>query len=282
MKTLIKNLKNLLVITISIGLCGCSSNDEFTSGTSSEINSSSTLKTKSAKFNVFKGPEVNYGSGKARSWISIDKEGFPLEIAIEFTPEVLSDLSELHAGHEDATVLTLHQKAKEVTPFEHIGLNFQPEGHGPVFWTPHFDLHFYTITNEERLAIPPYDGNDPAIVDAYNLFPDMSKMPDDYYKFPTSGGAYGKMGKHWVPNDWQTGYSQFTHVMVLGTYAQKNNFIEPMITVDYLLSGETFTGAYSQPQTFEEPGNNYPTKYNIYHDELTGNIFITLSDFVTR
>ena len=283
MKTQFDNLKKTMILAILICLLSCSNNDELVlNDTLNTSIAKSVLKVKDDKANVFKGPEVQYGSGKARSWISLDKEGFPLEIAIEFTPEVLSDLNALHTNHDEATLLPLHKKAKEVTPFEHIGLNFQPYGHGPVFWKTHFDFHFYTITNEERLAIPPYDAADQSIVDGYNLFPDTTKMPDDYVTFPLQGGAYPYMGKHWIPNDWTTGYNPFTHVMVLGSYAQKNNFIEPMITVDYLLSGEEFSGPYSQPLTFEEPGNNYPTKYNIYHDNLTGNIYISLSDFVTR
>jgi len=286
MKTLFNNLKKMLLLAIVISSMSCSKNDEpVLNETLNTSNASSLLKLKDYKALVFKGPEVQYGSGKARSIISLDKEGFPLEIAIELTPEVLSDLSDLsalHTGHDETTVLPLHKKAKEATPFEHIGLNFQQDGHGPVFWSPHFDFHFYTITNEERLAIPPYDATDQSIVDGYNLFPDMTKMPDDYITFPLQGGAYPYMGKHWLPNDWATGYNPFTHIMILGSYAQKNNFIEPMITVDYLISGEEFSGAYSQPLTFEEPGNNYPTKYNIYHDNLTGNIYISLSDFVTR
>jgi len=288
MKTLFNNLRSVLLLAFAIGALSCSNNDEPVLNGASSTLKISALKTNDEKVNVFKGPEVSFGKGKARSLMSLDKDGFPLEIAIEFTPDVLSDLSKLqgndHNGSEgdQAVVLPLHMKAKEVTPFEHIGMNFQLDGHGPVFWVPHFDLHFYTITNEERLAIPPYDANDQSIVDGYNLFPDMTKMPDDYVKLPFQLAAYPYMGKHWLPEDWATGYNPFTHIMILGSYAQKNNFIEPMVTVEYLLSGEEFSGPYSQPLTFEEPGNNYPTKYNIYHDDLTGNIYISLSDFVTR
>ena len=284
MKLLFKRNKKVLLLGFIFIAFSCSQNDELTTNNetlNSEVDSFR-AKIDTEKSNVFKGPEVQYGEGKARSWIRVNKEGFPLEIGIELTLGTLSNLSELATGHEETTVLPLHHKAKELTPFEHIGLNYQPEGHGPVFWNEHFDFHFYTITNEERLAIPPYDPLDQNIVDGYNLFPDMTKMPADYFKFPFSGGAYPMMGKHWVPADWATGYDPFTHVMILGSYAQKNNFIEPMVTVEYLLSGEEFSGPYSQPQTFEESGNNYPTTYNIYHDTRTGNIYITLSDFVTR
>ena len=284
MKTLGKQLKGFVVLVLMFVMYACSQEESIlTSDIDRNVNADTfLLKAKGDKLNVFKGPEVQYGHGKARSWISINEDGFPVEIGVELTAKVFSDLTLLKEGHELTTVLPLHIKAKEVTPFEHLGLNYQPEGHGPVFWTEHIDFHFYTINNEERFAIPNYDPNNQSIVDAFNYFPDMTKMPSDYFKFPGQGGVYGKMGKHWVPQDWQTGYDPFTHVMILGSYAQKNNFIEPMVTIDYLLSGDEFSGYYSQPETFEESGNNYPTKYNIFHDDKTGNIYITLSDFVTR
>ncbi|SDB50507.1 hypothetical protein SAMN03097699_1768 [Flavobacteriaceae bacterium MAR_2010_188] len=284
MTTLFKQTKRIIALNAIILITACSPDERpATIDASKDASSDSFLAKRSAeKLNIFKGPVVEYGSGKARSWISINGEGYPVEIGIELTQSVFEDLSLVNIGHVESTVLPLHQKAKELTPFEHLGLNYQPEGHGPVFWAEHIDFHFYTITNEERMLIPPYDSSDPANVAAFNYFPDRSKMPLNYMTFPGPGGVYAMMGKHWVPQDWQTGYNPFTHVMILGTYEQKNVFIEPMVTVDYLLSGGEFSGNYSQPQTFEEPGNNYPTKYNIYHDGKKGNIYITLSEFVTR
>ena len=283
MKTLFIQIKKLTLYGVLLFFAACSPENEPTSFDSSSDLSSKNLQVKqnSEKVNVFKGPEIQYGSGKARSWVSVNHNGFPIEIGFELTEDVFDDLSLLDSGHELTIVLPLHHKAKEFTPFEHLGLNYQPQGHGPVFMKPHFDFHFYTITNEERMAIPEYNENDQSIVDAFNLFPDMSKMPADYLKFPGQGGVYPMMGKHWVPQDWQTGYDPFTHVMIYGSYAQKNIFTEPMVTVDYLLSGKEFSGNYSQPESFEET-NNYPTKYNIYHDLKNKKIYITLSDFVSR
>tara|TARA_R100000935_G_scaffold34485_1_gene55132 strand:- start:2558 stop:3409 length:852 start_codon:yes stop_codon:yes gene_type:complete len=283
MKTLFNQTKKILAVAVILFFVACSPEEKLTlDPLATDVSRSLSAKENFEKINIFKGPQVQYGSGKARSWISVNHNGMPIEIGIELSEEVFNDLSLLETGHDLTTVLPLHHKAKELTPFEHLGLNYQPEGHGPVFWDKHFDFHFYTITNEERMAIPSYDANDPENVNAFNYFPDMSKMPDDYFKFPGQGGVYPMMGKHWVPKDWQTAYKPFTHVMILGTYAQKNIFIEPMVTVQYLLSGEEFSGNYSQPITFEEPGNNYPTKYNIYHDAKNNSVYITLSAFVRQ
>lgn len=284
MKTLFNQTRKIVVLGLLTVLAACSPEEETstTSDLSVNANDNFIAQRNGEKVNVFKGPEVQYGSGKARSWISLNDEGFPIEIGIEFTADVLDDRSILAEEQELTTVLRLHQKAKEVTPFEHIGLKYAAEGHGPRWWEEHFDLYFFTITNEERMAMPEYDANDQNIVDAYNYFPDMTKMPSDYFKFPGQLAVYPTIGKHWLPTDFMTNYIPFTSVMVLGSYAQKNVFIQPMMTVDFLLSGDEFSGDYSQPQTFEEPGNNYPTKYNIYHDGKKNNIYITLSDFVTR
>ncbi len=284
MKTLFKQTSNLLVLGLIFGFFACSpEEDPATFDTSLSDSSNSFLNKRSAeKVNIFKGPVVEYGSGKARSWISVNGVGFPVEIGIEFTAEVLEDRSLLPNDFNQTMVLPLHHKAKELTPFEHIGMKYAADGHGPRWFAEHFDLYFFTINNEERMEIPEYDPNDQNIVDAFNYFPDMTKMPSDYFKFPGQLAVYPMIGKHWLPVDFQTNYIPFTSVMVLGTYAQKNVFIEPMVTVEYLLSGEEFSGNYSQPQTFEEPGNNYPTKYNIYHDDKTGKIYISLSHFITR
>lgn len=231
---------------------------------------------KSEKLNIFKGPEVQLGEGKARSFVSVDEEGFPIEIGLVMRKEVLDNLSILPPSSV-ATVLPFHHKATELTPFEHIGINWQPTGHGPVFYVPHFDIHFYMISNEERLAIPEYsETTDPL----FNLYPPEGYMPADYINFPGEGGVYPEMGKHWVPADFLS-YVPLTHIVVLGTYNGEFVFQEPMVSVDYLLSNPDFSGDYSQPLYFQE-STNYPTKYNVYVDPKTQDIYITLSDFVAR
>lgn len=243
-------------------------------------------KISSEKVNMFKGPEVQYGTGKARSWLSVNMEGFPVEIGVELTEKVFEDLQQLPSGHYETAVLPLHHKAKELTPFEHIALYYHPTGHAPAFFVEHLDFYFFTITNEERMAIPEYDPNNQSIVDAFNLFPEVDKMPSEYFKFPGQGGVYPQKGKHWLPKYLGpppfSNYSFINYEMVLGTYAQRNNFIEPQVTINYILSGQTMSTDYPQPKIFGEPGNHYPTKYNVYHDDKTGNVYITLSNFVLR
>jgi len=88
------------------------------------------------------------------------------------------------------------------------------------------------------------------------------------------------MGKHWLPINLGA-YLPFSKIMVYGSYGGQLIFVEPMITLNYLLSNVDFSMDYSQPENFAKAGN-YPTKYNIYHDAITGNTYVTLSEFVAR
>lgn len=229
----------------------------------------------SEKLHVFKGPQVQYGEGKIRSFISLDDENFPVEIGYIMTKEVFDNL-EILPGFDIATLVPLHQKAKDVTPFEHLAMKWS-EGHGPVFFEPHFDLYFYMISNEERLAIPEYTTETQA---AFTHYPPAGFMPADYGTPPGQGGVYPIIGKHWLPLNLPS-YLPFTNIMVMGTYDGEFIFVEPMATVDFLLSSPNFSAPYSQPEFFQE-SSNYPTRYNIYTDSKTGDIYISLSHFVTR
>lgn len=229
----------------------------------------------SEKVNVFKGPQVQYGDGKLRSFVSIDKQKFPVEIGIIMTPEVLDNLAILPPW-EILTVLPLHHKAKEVTPFEHLGVKYSL-GHPPAFFAPHFDFYFYMISSEERMVIPEYSA---ATVPEITLLPPVGFMPADYGTPPGQGGFYPEIGKHWLPLNLPA-YLPFSKIMVQGTYNGEFIFVEPMATVDFLLSNPSFSGAYSQPDLFQE-STNFPTHYNIYVDPKTQEIYITLSHFVGR
>lgn len=227
------------------------------------------------KFNVYKGPQVQYGEGKIRSFVVLNHENFPLEIGFIITPEVFNNL-EILPGFDIATAFPLHPKAKEVTPFEHLALKWS-EGHPPAFFDPHFDLYFYMITNEERMAIPEYS---PETEDEFTLLPPEGFMPADYGTPPGEGGAFPIIGKHWLPLNLRD-YLPFNHITVLGSFNGEFIFVEPMATLDFLISDPNFSGPYSQPELFQE-SNNYPTRYNIYEDPRTHDVYVTLSAFVAR
>jgi hypothetical protein len=227
------------------------------------------------KINIFKGPEVQMGNGKVRSWISINHAGFPLEIGIEITDAALNGLPQDPEDFQAATfILPLHQKANAITPFDHIVINWNVHGHEPehVFDVPHFDFHFYMISLQDQMAIPPYEVA-PA---GFDNLPPNNYWPDLYV--PTPGGV-PQMGKHWVNT---TFAPPFTKTMIYGSYNGKFTFVEPMIIRDFLLQGTSYSETYPQPHVFIPTNKFYPTKYNIYKDPVTEKHYVTLSDFVWR
>lgn len=245
--------------------------------------------TTKTKMRIYAGPVVAVGEGQARTWITLDSKGFPMEIAIEITEDAIKnpgddaemDMTDgaMEMEHGAMTMLPLHTKAKNATPFDHVGINWNPHGHPPadVFDTPHFDFHFYTISLEEQLAIPSYSAATDAL---FNTYPAAEFLPANYFTPPGEDTAEAQMGKHWIPTNLGD-YLPFSKILVYGSYNGKVNFIEPMVTQAYLLQKINTSESYSQPLSVQKKGN-YPTKYNVYHDTATGKTQITLSDFVSR
>jgi hypothetical protein len=282
MEKFIRLSKKIMFLCTVFLLYSCNQ-DELTNV---EVQSNSTYsltgKISTTKFNVFKGPEVTVGYGKARSWISLNSEGFPMEIGIEINQKALlnPERDKKMAAESGSTIfLPLHLKAKQATPFDHIGLNWNPHGHEPdhVFDVPHYDIHFYMISIEEQLAIPNWSAETDAL---FNNYPAAEFLPADYFTPPGAGTAEGQMGKHWLPVNLPA-FLPFTKIMIYGTYNGKVAFVEPMVTEALLLSDENTSESFSQPASFQKKGN-YPTMYNIYHDPITGSTHITLSHFVHR
>ncbi|WP_367774025.1 hypothetical protein AB3G33_08085 [Flavobacterium sp. WC2421] len=282
MENLCTLLKKVVLLGSLFFLYSCSQDEMISTDLQTNTSKPFNVKTNAMKLNVFKGPQVTLGYGKVRSWISVDGSGNPNEIGIEMTAEALlnPERDKNNAPLAGSTiVIPLHLKAHQLTPFDHIGLNWNPNGHEPehVFDVPHFDIHFYMISLDEQLAIPAWSES---TNDLFNNYPPLGYMPADYFTPPDGGTAEAQMGKHWLPLNLPD-YLPFSKIMIYGSFDGDLIFVEPMITLEYLLSNEESRLNYSQPEHFAKAGN-YPTKYNIYHDAKTGSTFITLSDFVMR
>lgn len=206
-----------------------------------------------------------------RSFFFVTHSGVPQELGVEISEGALSGLpTEDHLK----SLLTLHQKAVDLTPFDHISFDWNPEGHPPFFFQlPHFDIHFYMISVAERMEIPVYS---PATAPLFENYPPADYMPATYGPAP---GGEPMMGAHWSAPP--PTFLPFSKVMIYGTFNGDMIFVEPMITLDYLQSGVDFSTAYPQPAKFEEAGY-YPTTYNIYTDPKTNAQYISLTNFVWR
>ena len=167
-------------------------------------------------------------------------------------------------GDENSWTVKFHPKAS-VTPFNHVGLGWNPNGHepDPIYGRPHFDFHFYMMTPQEVDAIPPYQ------VDSakFKNWPAPAYLPANYFN---AGGGVPKMGAHWVDlTSGEFNGKTFTETFIYGGYDGKVTFYEPMITLEFLKNNNNFERSIPQPAKVQKSGW-YPTKMKIIkHDGLT-------------
>lgn len=242
--------------------------------------SSNVIGRSDEKYNTFYGPQVQIGNGHMRSWINITHSGRPLAIGLEMTDGALTNLPTDPANHMEATWhVGLHKKAHEVTPFDHLMINWNVMGHEPppIYGLPHFDMHFYKVGMDEVMNM-----TDPV---KFNLLPAPGYIPPAYL----FAGGVPMMGSHWVdlmapelqaPNS--PNYAAFTHTMIYGSYDGEVIFVEPMITRAFLQSGATVQKWYRQPQLFDPANTYYPQRYSIWENEKNGRHYIALDEMIMR
>lgn len=208
---------------------------------------------KSATANTFYSSALPMGNGVARAWIKVNKSGDPLEAGVSLSGQALANLP-----LEPQQYVFVLPKNKGQNFYNHVLLDWNPHGHEPagVYDLPHFDFHFYTIANEDRLAIPP--ANPPY----FDPAPASQYVPANYFELP---GLVPAMGAHWVDAtspELPPTLQKFTHTFIWGSYGGKFIFWEPMITLDYLLSQPDNIFPVSQPTAYQAEGW-YPTDYKI-------------------
>jgi len=220
------------------------------------------------------GPAVPLGNGKAQSFITLSRNGAPTAMGIAISEKALENLPTGHEGHGNhgslETFLRLPSQAT-MTPFKYIILDWAPEGHEPegVYNVPHFDCHFYMISNEERLGITPLAEMDPEI-------PETKYIPVPYIQLP---GRVPKMGVHWLdPRSPELAGGTFTRTFIYGTYKEKVAFLEPMITLDYIKSKPSDIDPIPLAEAFQIAGF-YPSKYQVKYNAVRKEYLIQLSDF---
>lgn len=223
------------------------------------------------------GPQVAVHQGKSWSWVHVDGKNKPLEIGIALDEAALNSVPVGEQGegdhdmHANSFFLALPTKAKEVTPFKTIMLDWNPTGHppAPIYTLSHFDLHFYMATQEEIMNMTDEEKLEAA--------PAADYLPANHMPGP----AIPTMGKHWIDlasPELQPG-GTFTQTFLYGTYDSKVTFYEPMITLDFLKNTTHFERAIPQPAKYQQSGY-YPTRMKV--QKANGVTNVILSDFVQR
>lgn len=259
----------LLPLMMIFVLAGCEK-DEITSENSSSDPEVLNLKASSEKVNDFYGPARPFAKGVVRAVVTMNHNGEPESIGIKFSERILDNLPD----HLEEFTVELPNKAEGLA-FDHIDLGYGPEGHEPpgVYDVPHFDIHFYMISQEEKMQITDADKAD--------LLPSDEYIPDYYIPTP---GFVPMMGKHWVDvlsDEFQEG-GEFSQTFLFGSYDKEVIFYEPMITIDYLKGKTTEQFEIRQPEEFQRTGYYYPTTYSISYDSTKKEYTVSLENMVWR
>lgn len=201
--------------------------------------------------NTYFGQAVTLGNGDAKAWVSVNDNGTPRAVGINFSKDLLEGLPA-----EQTSIVLDFPAGKGKNFYTHATLDWNPEGHEPpgVYDKPHFDIHFYIISKEARMAIGPNDS-----VQFANA-PDSIYVPAGYIHGP---GGVPMMGAHWVDtmSPEFTG-GTFTKTFIWGSYNGDFIFWEPMVTLDYFMSEPNDVVPLRQPSAFHKDGW-YPTKYKV-------------------
>lgn len=221
----------------------------------------------------FKGKSQPIGDGFGWTWVTSDADGRVTSMGITLTETALQSLP-TEGGHGccDGPQWTLPLPTGTSTgPVKHVVLNWNPQGHPPepIYTVPHFDFHFYTITEAERQTIKHSD--DAGAVGT--LPPPLEQLPPDYIQAP---GVVGAMGCHWVDAKApELNGKPFTATFLYGSYDGKVTFIEPMITKAVLETKINRTFLLKRPA---KPADDrfVPVQYRIEHDPATKTITVAM------
>ncbi|WP_410508852.1 DUF5602 domain-containing protein [Methanosarcina hadiensis] len=219
------------------------------------------------------GESREVGNGIAYSWVTLNAEGNPSAIGVNLTESALSCLPE---GEVAEYILPLPEEAS-ATPYNHIGLDWNPKGHEPqeIYDKPHFDVHFYMMGQEEREKITA-TGEDMARIEKK---PGPEYIPEGYISTP---GGVPWMGAHWIdPSSPEFNGQPFEETFIYGFYNGEMVFVEPMVTVEYLKTKPELTKQLKLPGCYPISAY-YPISYSIRYNETTKEWTIALEGMTPR
>jgi len=235
----------------------------------------------SSESGIFSGPSQELGNGTVTTYVTLDDGGRPTEVGLRLTSTALDDLPP-----SDATLMIDFPDQAADTAFDHVMLNWNPNGHEPLglFGRPHFDVHFTMVDMATMAAIDPAD---PAYAAKAEHLPEAKYIPQDYAappEPPLAAQAVPNMGVHLVDSTDTSlvpGQYDFTQIIINGVWDGRYIFIEPMITRDWLLTGPSLEQPLKLPEAYQEAGY-YPTTYAVHVDQGTDEYVVSLGDLTMR
>ncbi len=230
-----------------------------------------------APVETFKGSDVTFGNGTARTEVRVQGTTV-VSVAVVLSEAALDGLpTQLPPMTSQEFILPLPAAAPTLV-FSQVAVNWQPVGHPPmnIYTVPHFDVHFYTITAQQRDAITPAD---PLFAAKTARQPSAETLPTGYTLDPA---AIPRMGVHAAAsNAPELQGAPFASTFIYGFYDGGMIFLEPMMTRAFLLAKPDTTIKIITPAKYPRAGA-YPTVYAYSYDAATRERRIELRDFVQR
>ena len=212
------------------------------------------------------GPSVSIGSGTVHTF-ALRSGRDVTTLGVNISDDALTALPDTMAAWQ----LALPSNAS-VAPWDHVTLNWNPDGHEPmaIYGTPHFDFHFYSISTPQQMAIA--GGADTTPVAA-------RYVPQDY---ASQVIAVPQMGVHWADTLASEYHGHpFDRTFIYGFSQGRMNFVEPMITTAFLQSHPSVSAPVKQPAEFQIAGK-YPRSYGVRYDAAHKSTLITLDSLAVH
>ncbi|WP_116124310.1 DUF5602 domain-containing protein [Lewinella sp. IMCC34183] len=223
---------------------------------------------------VLTGSPQSVGDGEAWTEVTLAADGEPNAVWVVMTPGALENLPTGHA-HAHEFLLPL-PAAAGVPPYDHATLDWNEHGHAPpgVYDVPHFDVHFYFISQAERDFIGPNDTTE------FNAPLPAEQLAPMYLETP---GGVPRMGAHVIDLESPevNGSGPFTHTFIYGKYAGELNFLEPMVAESFLRTQPDVSAPLRLPQTFGRPGY-FPASYAVHYDAAANVYRVGLTDLTLQ
>jgi hypothetical protein len=217
---------------------------------------------------TFYGAAQELGDGSVRSYVALGADGQPLAMGLRLTAAALSGLP------ADMAETVVPLPVQGPPPFDHVTVDWNPMGHEPagVYDLPHFDFHFYLMTQAQLEKIT---SSGEGMMMMYQS-PDTAEVPAGFAGMPNANGV-PRMGWHWLdPASPELNGGTFTCTFIHGFYAGHLNFFEPMITKAFLESKAPLAKSFSRPALYPKAGY-YPDGYSVSYDAATDEYVISLT-----
>lgn len=225
----------------------------------------------------YAGASVKIGNGEAHTFVRTDSKDSPTTIGIAFTSGMLDGLPQPTPGSAPDVPYTLPMPSSgPKTIVDHVVINWEPHGHPPpkIYDAPHFDFHFYLVSEAEHNSVTFAD--DKASADPAQQ-PPADLLAAGYVVPP--GTAVPKMGVHAINTSAQEFKgSPFTATFIYGYFNKKLTFLEPMASVSFLKSKPTYVVDIPRPKKYSFAGA-YPAAYSVRYDAGKDSYEVNLESF---